>query len=121
MTFYFKVTVEISTGCDNTTTADGLCIFNKNAMMFGSEVCSHVFSSKDSCSGHPKHSRNSAMPTAVVETLDPVALDAKLTEYGVTHEFITYPNSGHGLESDKEQASYADELMVKYLNEYVLK
>ena len=80
MTFYFKVTVEISTGCDNTTTADGLCIFNKNAMMFGSEVCSHVFSSKDSCSGHPKHSRNSAMPTAVVETLDPVALDAKLTE-----------------------------------------
>ena len=61
------------------------------------------------------------MKDTVVPYSNAVALDAKLTKLGVVHEFISYPNSGHGLESDKEQASYADELMVKYLNEYVLK
>ena len=81
MTFYFKVTVEITNSCDSSTCVEGLCLFNKNAMLFGSEVCSAVFSSRD-CdrSGSIKLSRNANLPTAVVETIDPVALDAKLTE-----------------------------------------
>jgi len=61
------------------------------------------------------------MKDTTVPYSNAVALDEKLTEYGVTHDFISYPNSGHGLESDEEQAKYAEELMVKYFNEYVLK
>ena len=61
------------------------------------------------------------MKDTIVPYSNAVSLDAKLTQYGVTHDFISYPNSGHGLESDREQAGYAEELMVKYLNEYVLK
>ena len=80
MTFYFKVTVEISTGCGTGTCIDGLCIYQKNAMLFGSEGCSYVFSSKDSGCGNIKLSRSANMPTAIVETIDPVALDCKLTE-----------------------------------------
>ena len=61
------------------------------------------------------------MKDTVVPYSNAVALDARLTELGITHEFLSYPNSGHGLESDEEQARRAEELMVKYLNEYVLK
>ncbi len=81
MTFYFKVIVEIADSCHSSTCVEGLCIYNKNAMLFGSEVCSYVFSSKDSDrSGNIRLSRNANLPTAIVETIDPIALDAKLTE-----------------------------------------
>ncbi len=60
------------------------------------------------------------MKDTVVPYSNALTLDAKLTEYGVTHDFISYPNSGHGLESDEEQAKYAEELMIEYLNNYVL-
>lgn len=61
------------------------------------------------------------MKDTIVPYSNAISLDAKMTEYGVTHELISYPDSGHGLESNEEQARYAEELMVKYLNEYVLK
>ncbi|MDP4118365.1 MAG: hypothetical protein Q8873_04145 [Bacillota bacterium] len=81
ITFYFKVTVEITTGCSTTTCVDGLAIFCKNAMLFGSEGCSYVFTSKDyENANNIRLSHNANMPTAVVETVNPVALDAKLTE-----------------------------------------
>ena len=60
------------------------------------------------------------MKDTIVPYSNAVTLDAKLTECGVTHEFISYPNSGHGLESDAEQAKYAEELMLEYLRNYVL-
>lgn len=60
------------------------------------------------------------MKDTIVPYSNAVTLDAKMTEYGVIHEFISYPNSGHGLESDDVQARYAEELMVQYFNKYVL-
>lgn len=60
------------------------------------------------------------MKDTIVPYSNAVALDQKLTEYGVTHEFISYPNSGHGLESDNDKAKLAEELMFEYLNTYVL-
>ncbi len=80
ITFYFKVTVEVSTGCTGTTCIDGLCLYSKNAMLFGSEACSYMFTSKDGAGDSIKLAKRANMPTAVVETIDPVALDAKLTE-----------------------------------------
>lgn len=36
-------------------------------------------------------------------------LDAKLTEYGVKHDYFIYPNSGHGLENKADQQAVNDE------------
>ncbi len=60
------------------------------------------------------------MKDTIVPYSNAVSLDARLTEFGVTHEFISYPNSGHGLENDAEQSKQAEELMFDYLNRYVL-
>ena len=60
------------------------------------------------------------MKDTIVPYSNAVTLDARLTECGVTHDFVSYPNSGHGLESDEEQAKYAEELMFEYLRNYVL-
>ena len=78
-TFYFKVTVEIAgNGCNNTC-IEGLDTYTKNTILFGSEACSYVFTSNGSnnlseCPGRAN------LPTAVVETVNPVPLDAKLTD-----------------------------------------
>ena len=60
------------------------------------------------------------MKDTVVPYSNALTLEARLKECGVTYDFISYPNSGHGLESDEEQAKYAEELMIEYLNKYVL-
>ncbi len=60
------------------------------------------------------------MKDTVVPYSNAVALDERMTQYGVTHIFNSYPNSGHGLENDTEQAKYSEEIMIEYLNKYVL-
>lgn len=47
-----------------------------------------------------------------------VALEEKLTEYGVPHEMITYPESGHGL-NDPECNKQARALFVQYVETYL--
>ena len=46
-------------------------------------------------------------------------LDALLTQNGVKHEFIVFPNSGHGLDGDSEQSNRVYGLMAEYANEYL--
>ena len=46
------------------------------------------------------------------------ALDAKLTEYGVTHDFVIYPNSNHHLVDDPDCAQRADALLHQYAAAY---
>ncbi len=48
-----------------------------------------------------------------------VALDAKLTECGVEHAFITYSISNHGLEDDPDCTAQADTLFAQYVNKYL--
>lgn len=52
---------------------------------------------------------------------NPARLDAKLTEEGVTHDFITFANSGHGLESDLDEESRTAfyQTFRDYLNLYL--
>lgn len=45
-------------------------------------------------------------------------LDAKLTQYGVEHTFITFPRSGHGCE-DKESMSEIMRLFFEYAVKYL--
>ena len=55
----------------------------------------------------------------IVPYSNAVILDSVLTNYGVTHEFVTYKNSGHGLENDSESATLADQLLFDYANRYL--
>lgn len=55
----------------------------------------------------------------IVPYSNAVALDAKLTEYGVPHYFNTYNGGGHGLDSDEAAADRADEYMIQYINTYL--
>lgn len=81
ITFYFRVIVEVTNATGDTTCIEGLAIHNKNVVLFGSEVSSFVFSSRDpGCASGTNLTRNAILPTAIVETLDPVVLDIKLLE-----------------------------------------
>ncbi len=55
----------------------------------------------------------------IVPHRNAVALDAKLTEYGIEHVFNSYPTSGHGLELDAENMVLAEELLWEYIGKYL--
>lgn len=46
-------------------------------------------------------------------------LDSKLTECGVKHDFVVYPNSGHSLSNDKECYDYTNLLFEQYAEQYL--
>lgn len=54
---------------------------------------------------------------SIVPYSNAVTLDAKLTEYGVKHDFITY-DADHDL-NDKTASKKAEELMYSYANAYL--
>jgi dipeptidyl aminopeptidase/acylaminoacyl peptidase len=56
----------------------------------------------------------------VVPHSNAVRLYERLTQLGVTCDFLSYPNSGHGLESDPNLSAQADELMVEYAETYLV-
>ena len=49
-----------------------------------------------------------------------VTLDAKLTEYGVKHDYLIFPNSGHGLDDDPIMSKLAEAMFFKYMFEYLI-
>ena len=62
---------------------------------------------------------NHGMVDTIVPYSNAVALDAALTQYGVVHTFNSYPESGHGLDSDKENQKIAAEFFYGYCNTYL--
>ena len=83
MRFFYRVTLQVGTGTPRCTEAEGLCVFDKRAILFGSEGSAKIFSSKFR-SGEPDIPmlRRSNLPEAVVEAVDPIVLDARLVESG---------------------------------------
>ena len=81
MRFFYRVTLQVGTGTPRCTEAEGLCVFDKRAILFGSEGSAKIFSSKFR-SGEPDIPmlRRSNLPEAVVEAVDPIVLDARLVE-----------------------------------------
>lgn len=75
----------------------------------------------------PIHFVDTAVPTVIAhgkkDTTVPysnaVELDALLTEKGIRHDFVTYPNSNHSLSSDPECGNEVFNLFVQYVNEYM--
>lgn len=48
-----------------------------------------------------------------------VLLDDALTKASVEHEFVTYKNAGHGLETDSKAQKRADKLFESYIEKYL--
>jgi acetyl esterase/lipase len=55
----------------------------------------------------------------IVPYSNAVTLDAALTANGVNHLFITFPNSGHGLENDADCADRFYRAFVQYAADYL--
>lgn len=77
--FFYRITVEVSTGIGRPTIIDGLAVFDKRCILYGSEGSAHIYSSKyredaSDIQFNPKTN----MPKAVVEVLDPLLLEAKI-------------------------------------------
>ncbi len=59
------------------------------------------------------------MVDTVVPYQNAVELDERLTEYGVAHDFVPFPNSGHGLDSDPGCAEQTRALFERYAQIYL--
>ena len=55
----------------------------------------------------------------IVPFSNAVALDAALTAQGVTHDFVVFPNSGHGLDQDADASARMTELLIRYAETYL--
>lgn len=79
--FFFKVTLDVFCGVGQPTTIEGLATYDKKVILFGSEGNAKVFSSKfkpDEVDTQLWQKTN--LPKAQIETVDPIALAAKLVD-----------------------------------------
>lgn len=78
MTYYYKIDCEAYTTCPRCTPITGLAIFTKRAILFGSDCATKLFVSSSGSCDHSGSSVSfpSSNPDAVVETVEPILLDA---------------------------------------------
>ena len=81
MRFFYNVTLQAYTSCPAPVTVEGLCVFDKRAILFGSEGSAKIFSSDTVIDelDIPGRMRTN-LPTAVVEAVDPIVLDARIMD-----------------------------------------
>lgn len=81
--YFYRITADAFIGAARPIEVCGLAVFDKRAILFGSEGSAKIFSSKFR-SGEPDIPmlRRSNLPEAVVEAVDPIVLDARLVESG---------------------------------------
>ena len=81
MRFFYHVTLQAYLSCPAPVTVEGLCVFDKRAILFGSEGNAKIFSSEASFGSlDEQNMRKSNLPTAVVEAVDPIVLSMKLVD-----------------------------------------
>ena len=81
MRFFYRVTLNAYCSCPRPIEVEGLCVFDKRVILFGSEGNAKIFSSEMRVDCMDRQLlEQSNLPTAVVETVDPIVLDAKLVE-----------------------------------------
>lgn len=81
MRFFYRVTLNAYCANPRPIEVEGLCVFDKRVILFGSEGSAKIFSSKVRIDGLDRQLlEQSNMPIAVVEAVDPIVLDAKLVE-----------------------------------------
>lgn len=82
MRYFYRVTLNAYCSSPRPIEVEGLCVFDKRVILFGSEGSAKVFSSKVRIDALDRQliERNN-MPVAVVSAVDPIVLDAKLVEH----------------------------------------
>ena len=82
MRFFYNVKLQAYLSSPAPVTVDGLCVFDKRVILFGSEGTAKIFSS-DLRVGEPDLQMLSRtnVPHAVVEAVDPIVLDARIMEH----------------------------------------
>lgn len=79
--FFYRITVEASTNVGCPRLLNGLAVYDKRAVLFGSDGGARIFSSRYCQNGADLQYLQSAnKPIAVVETVEPVILEAKIVE-----------------------------------------
>ncbi len=81
MRFFYSVSLQAYLSCPVPVTVEGLCVFDKRAILFGSEGNAKIFSS-ELRTGEPdlQLMSRSNLPIAVVEAVDPIVLDARVMD-----------------------------------------
>lgn len=79
--FFYCVTLQAYLSSPIPVQVEGLCVFDKRVILFGSEGNAKIFSSEyRENEPDPQLMRKSNLPVAVVEAVDPIVLDAKLLD-----------------------------------------
>ena len=79
MRFFYRVTLQVYTGTPRYTEIEGLCVFDKRTILFGSEGNAKIFSSDTVLEEMDVPSRmRTNLPTAVVEAVDPIVLSTRV-------------------------------------------
>ena len=79
--YFFKITLDLFTGCGRPTTVEGLATFDKKIILYGSEGNARIYSSQYRPNEQDvAEAVKTNLPRSVVEVVDPVALNAKLVE-----------------------------------------
>ena len=79
--FFYRVTLQAYLTSPIPVPVEGLCVFDKRVILFGSEGNAKIFSSQLSA-GEPDFQmlRRANAPIAVVEAVDPIVLDARILD-----------------------------------------
>lgn len=79
--FFFKVTLDVFCGLLKTKRVEGLAVYDKKVVLFGSEGKSKIFRSDFRYDEmDPQQLMKTNLPQAVVEVVDPIALSARIVE-----------------------------------------
>ncbi|MCD8004622.1 MAG: hypothetical protein LUE91_03075 [Oscillospiraceae bacterium] len=79
--YFYRVSADVFTGASRPVEVCGLCVFDKRAILFGSDGSAKIFSSvaaEDSPDDQQPEKSN--LPTAVVEAVDRIVLSARLVD-----------------------------------------
>lgn len=79
--YFYRITADAFVGTARPVAITGLAVFDKRAILFGSEGNAKVFSSKTAMRSLDQQEMiRSNLPTAVVESVDPLILSMKLVD-----------------------------------------
>ena len=79
MRFFYRVTLQVYTGTPRYTEIEGLCVFDKRTILFGSEGNAKIFSSDTVLEEMDVPGRmRTNLPIAVVEAVDPIVLSNRV-------------------------------------------
>ena len=79
--YFYRITADAFVGAARPVEVTGLAVFDKRAILFGSEGSAKVFSSSGTnCSLDPQELPRTTAPIAVVESVDPLILNLKLAD-----------------------------------------